>query len=127
MTEQQPMCSASSYHGGGWYLCSRNGKIERKNKWYCKQHDPEEVIRRRAASSALSQQQFDAEMERYHREAVVMTACKDLPTDWLEAGGLPRQQEAINALLEVIRRFKQGVDEHEVIWAFADELQEVLP
>lgn len=31
------------------YQCTRNGAVERKSQWYCRQHDPEAVLARRNA------------------------------------------------------------------------------
>lgn len=42
MHSKTPGCSAHTQAGFGFgqYTCSRNGKVERDGKWYCKQHDP---------------------------------------------------------------------------------------
>ncbi len=37
---------------GRYHQCVRNGKIERNGKWYCKQHDPVAIKKKRDDESA---------------------------------------------------------------------------
>lgn len=50
----KPGCSKRVFHGTDFRgsPCLRNGVIKRDGKWFCRQHDPEEVAKRRAAWDA---------------------------------------------------------------------------
>ncbi len=119
MSDQQPGCSKSvRVPPGMWsqnHPCAREGKVERDGEWWCKQHDPEEVKRREQKRSEA----FEVKRAGWHREAVVMRACKDLPTDWLAEGGLPRLVRYCTDMASVIET--QGEPE------LADHFREALP
>ena len=44
----KPRCSETITKPGMWrsFPCSRYGKVQRDGRWYCAQHDPEQVAKR---------------------------------------------------------------------------------
>ena len=80
-------CAMTS--GGAWGFpgqCSRNGKILRDGKLYCKQHDPVRV----AAKEKERQDKYDTECEarqKFHKRALACeNAGKGIATDDLNPG-----------------------------------------
>ena len=59
-TKEKRLCSKRVYSGGGSHLCTRSGVVEHEGKWWCGQHDPEEVKRRRDERSRAWKENFFA-------------------------------------------------------------------
>ena len=55
---------------GASYQCSRSGVFQRKGKWYCRQHDPLEVLDRRAHKYAHMDAQLKGAAESERRERI---------------------------------------------------------
>lgn len=60
MNEKQRCCE-SVRDRSGWYRCQcqRNAKVERDGKFYCKQHDPEQVKLRQENASRIWHEKWD--------------------------------------------------------------------
>jgi len=60
MSEGKVGCSEKVHDafGVGFHLCSRVGRVERDGKWYCSQHDPCYVKKRREQRQVENQQQL---------------------------------------------------------------------
>ena len=68
------------------YPCSRGGTIERESKYWCYQHDPEAVKKRRAEQQASWSDENRQRAEANRRLAAERLAVGFLSTDALEAG-----------------------------------------
>jgi|TARA_R100000049_G_C1928320_1_gene72462 hypothetical protein len=86
----QGQCAKAVWHPvGSWGHsagCTRNATIERNGKWWCWQHDPEAVKKRREKRDAEGDAEHDAKMARWRREAAAMAAVEGFSTEALEAG-----------------------------------------
>ena len=60
MSEGKVGCSEKVHDafGVGFHPCSRVGRVERDGKWYCSQHDPCYVKKRREQRQVENQQQL---------------------------------------------------------------------
>ena len=56
-------CSKMRMDGFHRVRCSRNGKVERGGKWYCKQHDPVAVEERRVVRQREWEAKWEADRE----------------------------------------------------------------
>ncbi len=81
--------------GRGWRSpqCLRNGVVERESKWYCKQHDPVEVERKRQERNRQGAERSERQREHNRRERAIARLCADIPTEVLESM-IPLTQEA---------------------------------
>ncbi len=117
LTEQPPMCSERVFHrmgfSGSWDRCSRRATIGA----FCSQHHPVNVAERRAESTARYDRESEARSTVRRRRSAEETACKDLPTDWLEKGGLQR----------LVAALKGWRDNGTNSYTLAKKIEELLP
>jgi len=64
--------------------CSRKGVIEREGRWYCKQHDPVAVEKRREKEQDKFDAKMKVRMEEQRRAAAIKKACDGVSTEELE-------------------------------------------
>ena len=89
------------------YPCSRGGTIERESKYWCYQHDPEAVKKRRAEQQASWSDENRQRAEANRRLAATRLAVGFLATTALEAGIVKAtfsSQDRLEAALEAAAR-----------------------
>lgn len=96
--------------GFHYHQCQRKGVVEHEGKWYCKQHDPKEVARRREAQTKKWNAEWAAKQARWKREEARASAYPLMLNLLLDfrAGQSPEQRKA--DLASVIELAQRGVD-----------------
>lgn len=95
-------CCENVFDGWHHHPCSRKGVIERDGKWYCKQHDPEAVKARRAASDA----KWNREWAITRARGVLMDAKTKLTAACIE-----REPAELRVELDAVRAAQSALDE----------------
>ena len=91
--ENQCVEQVHNSFGVNFHRCPRKGKVSREGKWYCGQHDPEAVEKRRAASAAKWKE--EQSLQRAQRAAADLQRAKADAFDWLaekDADGRGKRQ-----------------------------------
>ena len=68
------------------YQCRRKWTVQREDKYYCKQHDPVQVKKRRDVTAAKWKVQHDKDLIAGCRRFLVVRACDDVPNELLKSG-----------------------------------------
>ena len=89
------------------YPCSRGGTIERESKYWCYQHDPEAVKKRRAEQQASWSDENRQRAEANRRLAAERLAVGFLATTALEAGIVKATFSSQDRLADALRAVVQ--------------------
>ncbi len=86
----------NSFRFTHYYPCSRRGTVERDAKWYCWQHDPEYIERKKKEREDKWKRKWAREKESWRRKDAERNACKGVPTEILENINVKSLLEQIN-------------------------------
>ena len=104
--ESKPPCSAmvtppEEARAMRSYPCKRAGTVEREDRRYCTQHDPERIQQRRGEQHARWKAEDTVRDEALRRRRAEEAACEGIAVEALEAMGAGGIQELITACKRV--------------------------
>ena len=113
--------------------CSRNGKVERDGKWYCTQHDPVEVKKRRDKSYRELCAKLDSEEAQRKFEKSAIAACTGMTDPAAEIAAkdaeIARLRHELADAIDVANALRTALNDHdnaENFRALHDEAQEEI-
>lgn len=93
-------CCAEVWGRYDYHKCSRAGRVERDGKWYCKQHDPVEVERKRKESQELRSEEVKELNEAWKRQQYALSAVEGISTEALKEGIVKSLRDCLKSALD---------------------------